>query len=211
MTWHIAMSPMVPLYWRDAPAQSAEDFSSAVSSTISTASPVLEMAGGPGRGGVQHLLVIADRAGQQVLHPVRPGVPGRLGDRPAVVILEFHQQAVHHVAAGQAGLPPGKARCDPSQQVIEQRGLGVMGYRGISGCRVLVCLTNLMITAAAPLRGPRLTCANNPTVTNYSCRNIRAPDCLDGQRAPISAVMGSPPHNGWIKGRQDGEPWTRGR
>ena len=40
MTWHIAMSPIVPLYWRDAPAQSADDFASAVSSTIRTASPM---------------------------------------------------------------------------------------------------------------------------------------------------------------------------
>ena len=37
-TWHSATPPAVPLYWRAAPAQSAEDFSSAVSSTISTAS-----------------------------------------------------------------------------------------------------------------------------------------------------------------------------
>jgi hypothetical protein len=32
-TWHSAMSPSVPLYWRAAPAASAEDFASAVSST----------------------------------------------------------------------------------------------------------------------------------------------------------------------------------
>jgi len=38
-TWHSATPPTVPLYWRAAPAQSAEDFSSAVSSAISTASP----------------------------------------------------------------------------------------------------------------------------------------------------------------------------
>jgi hypothetical protein len=31
----------------------------------------------------------------------------------------------------------------------------------------------IMIAAAAPLRGP-LTCASNPTVTNYSCRNSAA-------------------------------------
>ena len=37
-TWHIAIPPTVPLYWRAAPAQSADDFSSAVSSTISTTS-----------------------------------------------------------------------------------------------------------------------------------------------------------------------------
>jgi hypothetical protein len=144
MTWHIAMSPIVPLYWRDAPAQSADDFASAVSSTIRTASPLSPArACGPGRGGVQHLPVIAAGAGQQVLHPVRPGMPGRLRDRPAVVILEFHQEAVHHVTAGQAGLPPGKARCDPRQQVIEEALVRVMIYCGLSGCRRIVLFHKL--------------------------------------------------------------------
>jgi hypothetical protein len=46
-TWHSATPPAVPLYWRAAPAQSAEDFSSAVSSTISTASPIVEVADCP--------------------------------------------------------------------------------------------------------------------------------------------------------------------
>jgi hypothetical protein len=30
---------------------------------------------------------------------VRPAVPGRLGDRPAVVIFQRHQQPAHHLAA----------------------------------------------------------------------------------------------------------------
>jgi len=38
-TWHIEMPPAVPLYWRAAPTQSADDFSSAASSTIRTTSP----------------------------------------------------------------------------------------------------------------------------------------------------------------------------
>ena len=78
-----------------------------------------------------------------MLHPVRPRVPGGLGHRPAVVIVQLGQQGVHHVAAGLAGLPPGEARCDPAQQVIEQVPVHVMGYRGISGCCLVVLFHKL--------------------------------------------------------------------
>ena len=100
-------------------------------------------ADGPACGGVQHPLLVAAGAGQQVLHPVRAGVPGGLSDGPAVVIVEFRQQAVHHVAAGEAGLPPGEARRGPCQQVLEQDSVPVMVYRGTSGCRVIVLFHKL--------------------------------------------------------------------
>jgi hypothetical protein len=102
-----------------------------------------EVTCGPCRGGVQHLPVIDARAGQQVLHPVRPRVPGCLRDRPAVVILEFHQEAVHHVTAGQAGLPPGETRSDPAHQVLQKAGMRVMIYAGASGCRRIVLFHKL--------------------------------------------------------------------
>jgi hypothetical protein len=73
-----------------------------------------------------------------VLQPVRPAVPNRFGDRPAVVIVQFHQQAAHHLAAALAGLPPGKAPGHLPEQVRQQRGPGVIGYRGSSGCRTLI-------------------------------------------------------------------------
>jgi len=77
---------------------------------------------------------------------------------------------VHHLAAALPGLPPGEAPGYLSHQVRQQRGPGLIGYRGSSDCRVLVVSHKpIMIAAAAPLRGP-LTCASNPTVTNYSCR-----------------------------------------
>ena len=59
------------------------------------------------------------------------------------MILEFREQAVHHVAAGQAGLPPGEARRDPAHQVIEQPLVRIMVYRGISGCRSIVLFHKL--------------------------------------------------------------------
>ena len=97
-----------------------------------------QVPGRPVRGRVEYSLVIAAGAGQQVLHPVRAGMPGRRGDCPAVVILQLHQQAVHHIAAGHAGLPPGEARRDPSQKVIEQARVHGIIYADISGCCAIV-------------------------------------------------------------------------
>ncbi len=87
--------------------------------------------------GVQQLPVINAGARQQVLHPVRAGVPGGLGQRPAVTVIEFAKQAVHHVTAGQPGFPAGEARRYPGHQVIEQAGVNAMIYAGSSGCRVV--------------------------------------------------------------------------
>jgi hypothetical protein len=99
-----------------------------------------------------------------------------LGDRPAVVIVQFHQQPADHLAAGLPGLPPGKAPGHPPQQIPQQRGLSIIRYRGSSDCRVLVVFHKpIMIAAAAPLRSFRLTCVNTSTVTIYSCRNWAAP------------------------------------
>ena len=114
--------------------------------------PVIEVTGRPRRRDVRHVLVVPDRAGQQVLQPVRPAMPGRLGDRPAVMIFQLHQQPAHHLPAALAGLPPGKAPGHPSQQVRQQRGPGIIRYRGSSDCRVLIVSHKpIMIAAAAPL------------------------------------------------------------
>ena len=133
--------------------------------------PVIKMTDRPGRRDVRNALVVPDRTGQQVLQPVRPAMPHRLGDRPAVVIVQLHQQPAHHLAAALPGLPPGKAPGHPSQQVRQQRGPGIIRYRGSSDCRILIVSHKpIMIAAAALLRGPP-DLRNNPTVTNYSCRN----------------------------------------
>ena len=100
-------------------------------------------------------MVVPDRPRQQVLQPVRPAVPGRLGDRPAVVIFQLHQQPAEHLAAGLPGLPPGKAPGHPPQQVRQQRGPGIIRYRGSSDCRILIVSHKpIMIAAAAPTRSP---------------------------------------------------------
>ncbi|HXT91917.1 MAG TPA: hypothetical protein VN714_22005 [Trebonia sp.] len=71
-----------------------------------------------------------------MLQPVRAVVARGFRHRPAVAVLELGQQPVHHVLAGQSGLPPGEARCDLCHQVVEQARVRVMVYAGSSGCRV---------------------------------------------------------------------------
>jgi len=81
-------------------------------------------------------------------------MPDRLGDRPAVVIVQLHQQPAEHLAAGLPGLPAGKAPGHLPQQVRQQRGPGLIGYRGSSDCRALIVSHKpIMIAAAASLRG----------------------------------------------------------
>jgi hypothetical protein len=104
--------------------------------------PVIEVAGRPGRRDVDNALVVPDRTRQEVLQPVRSAMAHRLGDRPAVVIFQFHQQPAEHLAAGLPGLPPGKAPGYPPQQVRQQRGPGIIGYRGSSDCRILIVSHN---------------------------------------------------------------------
>jgi hypothetical protein len=117
--------------------------------------PVIEVTGRPGRRDVRQPLIVPDRTRQEVLQPVRPAMPHRLGDRPAVMVVQFHQQAADHLAAALPGLPPGKAPGHLPEQVRQQRGPGIIRYRGSSDCRVLIVSHKpIMIAAAAPTRSP---------------------------------------------------------
>ena len=75
-----------------------------------------------------------------MLHPVRSRVTGGLSHRPAVVIIQFRQQAVHHVAAGQAGLPPGEAWRNPRHQVLEQVLGAFQVYRALQPAAAVIVL-----------------------------------------------------------------------
>jgi hypothetical protein len=85
------------------------------------------------RGGVAEMLdqvgaeVVADpvvvphRPTQQVLPPVRGGVPGVLGERPAVLVGQLRQQPEHERPGPPAGLHPAKPARDPAQQLLQAR------------------------------------------------------------------------------------------
>jgi hypothetical protein len=77
-----------------------------------------------------------------VLQPLRPAVPDCLGNRPAVVIVQLHQQPADHLAAALPGLPPGEAPGDPSEQIRQQRGPGIIRYLGSSDRRVMIVSPN---------------------------------------------------------------------
>ncbi len=78
------------------------------------------MADRPGRRRIEDLLFVPDRARQQVLQPVRTPVPGRLGDGPAVVIFQLHQQPLHHLSGGLAAFPAAETPRHLPEQVFQQ-------------------------------------------------------------------------------------------
>jgi len=51
---------------------------------------VAESGRGPAGGDVQHKLLVPHRSRQEMMQPARPAVADRLGDGPAVPVLEFH-------------------------------------------------------------------------------------------------------------------------
>jgi hypothetical protein len=86
------------------------------------------------------------------------------------MILQFHQQPAGHLAARLPGLPSGKAPGHPPQQVCQQTGPGIIGYRGSSDRRILIVSHKpIMIAAAAPLRGHRSDLRQHLHGHNYSC------------------------------------------
>jgi hypothetical protein len=68
---------------------------------------------------ITHAIGVPARPGQQMLHPVRCGIPGMLSDRPAVLPWQVSQQPQHEHPCPPPGLNPGKPACDLAHQVIE--------------------------------------------------------------------------------------------
>jgi len=85
-------------------------------------------------------VVVPHRPGEQVLHSVRAGIAGLLGDRPAVLARQVGQQPQHERPGPPSGLHPAKPTRDPAQQLLQaglppRRGCAVAcGHRLISGC-----------------------------------------------------------------------------
>jgi len=68
---------------------------------------------------VTHPVVVPRRAGQQVLHPIRRGVSGVLGDRPAVLAWQVGQQTLDERPGPPSWLHPRKPARDPAQQLLQ--------------------------------------------------------------------------------------------
>ena len=58
--------------------------------------------------------------GQEMLHPIRGGIPSMLGDRPAVLAGQGGQQARHERPRPAPRLDPAETRPDPGHQLIKQ-------------------------------------------------------------------------------------------
>ena len=179
-TWHSAIPPTVPLYWRAAPAAVARGLLIGRFIHDQHPIPVIEVTDRPRRRDVRKELFVPDRTRQKMLQPVRPAMPGRLGDRPAIMIVQLHQQPADHLAAALPGLPPGEAPGHPSQQVRQQCGPGVIGYRGSSDCRIVIVSQPIMIAAAALLSGEpwwrdMVLAASGPVLVNlWPSRGVSA-------------------------------------
>jgi hypothetical protein len=63
-------------------------------------------------------VLVPDRSSQQVLHTVRGGLAGVLGDRPAVLAWQVGQQSEHERASVPSGLHPAESARDPAQQLL---------------------------------------------------------------------------------------------
>jgi hypothetical protein len=61
---------------------------------------------------------VPDRPSQEVLHPLRIGIPGVFGDAPTVLARQVRQQPTHERACSAAGLHPGEPACHPIQQLV---------------------------------------------------------------------------------------------
>ena len=68
---------------------------------------------------IPHAVCVPLRARQQVLHPVRRGVPGMLSYRPAVLARQPGQQSHHERPRPAPRLYPAETGPDPGHQLIE--------------------------------------------------------------------------------------------
>ena len=73
----------------------------------------------PGAEVVTHPVVVPRRAGRQMLHPIRRGVPGVLGQRPAILAGQIRQQPLDKRPGPPAWLHPWTPARDPAQQLLQ--------------------------------------------------------------------------------------------
>ena len=86
---------------------------------------------------IAHAVSVPPGPRQQVLHPVRRGIPGLPGDRPAVLARQLSQQAQHERPRPPPRLP-AETRADLDHQLIERPEPAVRVYAVASGHRKIV-------------------------------------------------------------------------
>jgi hypothetical protein len=114
-----------------------------------------------------------------VLHPVRVGVAGVLGDRPAVLAWQLREQAAHERPGSPPKVRPSEPTCDPAQQLVEQLlpAGGVYLYAVACGHRLIFgCAHNTRSsTVAALVYSPALaTLTSQVTIYGWSTRSVPA-------------------------------------
>ena len=114
---------------------------------------------------VPHPVVIPHRPRQQVLHPVRVGLPGVFGHRPTVDPWQFAQQPAHHHPDPAAWLDPGEPGCDAAHQLVVLPLPSVNVYAVASGHRMVMCLHKPRSSAVAVPSPGNATPARSRTTT----------------------------------------------
>lgn len=107
---------------------------------------------------VAHAVGIPLGPAEQVLHAVRGGLPGPLGDAPAVLPRQVRQQPQHEVPHPAPGLNTSEPTRYPAHQGLERLLPAGRVYAVTSGHRVIVCLHTLMISGGCtrPPTSPHL-------------------------------------------------------
>ena len=175
-TWHSAIPPAVPEYWRAAPPRRRRT-SHRRSRPRPGPRPRHPAGHRPGRCRIQDLLVIPDRPGQQMLQPVRATIPA------ASAMLQQLQSSSSISSpstisrrrpggspAAENTLPP--ARTGPSAK--HEAGHRIAWQQRLPR---LDCLSRFIMTAAAaplPRHHMRIDLVDDLKVSNYRCRIISA-------------------------------------
>ena len=87
---------------------------------------------------ITHAIGVPPSPRQQMLHPIRGGVPGMLSDCPAVLARQAGQQAQHERPRPAPRLHPAETRPDPEHQLIEQPQPPGRVYAMASGHRKII-------------------------------------------------------------------------
>jgi hypothetical protein len=143
----------------------------------------------------------ADRKGRwrslvhrEMLHPIRGGVPGLLGNRPAVLAGQVRKQPAHERLGAPAKLHPGEPAGDPAHHLVEQllpagrvdRYAVACGHRLMLGSH-----TTASSTVAALVRSSTPSLSSQVTIYGWSTSQPLAAGRACPARQPLRSVRSS--------------------